>query len=228
MGDAVEHRRRPVAGERRSTAPLSVRKVRSAAASTRATTVAVGTSSSTASRQRTPARRSASRCQTARSAPTRASSRTSRQPERAAQQATLAPAPPGRVRIRAEVSVPWTSAVACRATTSVTTSPTTSRPPPLIGPLLVIDPLSVFGLSSAIDPLLGIGPSSAIGPSPVIGLSSVIDRPPGSGAMSCPARRRPTHRRSARQAIRFRVRLPDWPPAKRPRSHASAGPAGTA
>ena len=76
-----------------------MRNVRSAAASTSAMTVAVATSG--VHDQQRPHPRPVQRlpCQSADSAPTRASSRTSRHPERAAQQATLAPAPPGSVRI---------------------------------------------------------------------------------------------------------------------------------
>jgi hypothetical protein len=69
-------------------------------------------------------------CHAAESAPTLPSSRTSVPSRRAAQHATLAPAPPGTVRIAAVVSVPDASGPRCRATTSVTTSPTTRRAPP--------------------------------------------------------------------------------------------------
>mgnify|MGYP006170412417 CR=1 FL=1 len=120
------------AGDRRRHAPLSVRKVRSAAApaaSTRQITVPVGASGSTAIWGRTEARRSVSSCHAAASAPARPRKRTSRHPQCAAQQATLAPAPPGTVRIAATVSVPGARGARWRATMSVTTSPTTRRAP---------------------------------------------------------------------------------------------------
>src|SRR5690606_19554925 len=89
----------------------------------------VGACPSTTSRGRTPLAASSLSCQVAESEPTRPSRRTSTPPRRAAQQATLAPAPPGTARITAGGSVPEASGPRCRATTSVITSPTTSSAP---------------------------------------------------------------------------------------------------
>ena len=131
--DAVEQRVRPVAGvqpQRRA----AVGEERPLGGRTRVHQADHRPGRRLADRRRavgrTPHAASSRSCHAAASAPTRPSSRTSAPPQRAAQQATLAPAPPGTVRIAAAVSVPEASGPRCRATTSVTTSPTTSSAPP--------------------------------------------------------------------------------------------------
>ena len=110
-------------------APRSESNVRSPSPST-ATTVQVVASGSTVRCAATPAAvRSAAAARPAGSAPTRAASVTATpasRPRWASHAAVFAPAPPGRVRIRAGTSAPGTGSAEGATRTSSATSPTTS------------------------------------------------------------------------------------------------------